>query len=95
MIGVESKNEKRTASSCERPVKSPPAIVEPVRENPGNEREYLHSTNFDPLRERKFCDARIALRNIRRLSFLPATQQFRAGKSRPFNIKNIAADELK
>ena len=35
MIGVASKKEKRTASSWERPFNNPPAIAEPVRENPG------------------------------------------------------------
>ena len=35
MIGVASRNEKRAASSLERPVSRPPPIEAPLRENPG------------------------------------------------------------
>src|SRR5215469_4715491 len=36
IMGVANKKENLSASSCAKPTMSPPAIVDPVRENPGN-----------------------------------------------------------
>ena len=67
IIGVASKNENLSASSCANPTMRPPAIVDPVRENPGSSARTLHASNSCRLPPRHFgSDASIGVFNVGR-----------------------------